>query len=649
MEKRWVVYILLLLTFPLVSPTQCDNNDVIIRLSGKTNAHAETWDFNPPRYLEKICYSKIFGREIQNGHNCDPQRNLVLKLSGKTNAHAGGSSSGYTTTVCYRGLSCRLVQGQCSGSEKAIVKLSGKDNAHLEIPGGSNYPFSVCCSTGSVGSGRVEAMWWSLSSGGKTSWAYQGETVLLRLMNGFGNLPYAIYDLVNSKTVKTGKHNSGSPWNVSWTIDKSYLTGMKSEGKFNFTVDFSGKTYSPKEILSVSFCGDGKVSQGFEECDTGRSQQRRPTAGYGEVKTYCNATTCKITVVKGPYCGDGNVQKPQEQCDWGKDNGNLSKRKPNGDYCSSQCKLLNYNPNSWLKWKDLNGKEITSAYRGDTVVLYHSHFGRNPQGFEIVNRTGAKLASIPKTKVKYNSTSKELTAYYIIPNGLDIKKYSPLRFYEMGDKSRKSNYLTIKKKGGGGGGGGGNKIRDKDPKIKLTGVSCGSLINKGEEKKIIINFSDANDLLSGYVKIDGKKVKTFKELSSPQISVKYKFDKTGVVEIEAYAENSRGEKAQTAINVIVYDSKTSGKYAAPCIGNPSSFMKFKGDYVFFDASGTKAYQFSSGSHKSIALKNLKFSWEFSDGRNNPYKDGADERSYRFYKAFETRKGYNWAKLEVSVK
>ncbi|RLG10671.1 hypothetical protein DRN73_07230 [Candidatus Pacearchaeota archaeon] len=214
-------------------------DEIILKLNYSTDAKAELW--NQTNYNILITYSSIFGETYSEGnpHECTGN-NLVLKLSDKTNAFAQfpqkkttctgslidceslthqecldesacywnsgmlvpdecvsaceqysesdckihnecewesgwilGScnakhcselanqdcesvkdcslveqeiNNNYPEDVCYGDLRCEITQGNCSPARTCVVKLSGKTNAQLETCDNSNYAYSICCS-----------------------------------------------------------------------------------------------------------------------------------------------------------------------------------------------------------------------------------------------------------------------------------------------------------------------------------------------------------------------------------------------------------------------------------------------------------------------------------------------------------------------
>jgi len=128
-------------------------SQLILRLSGATNAHGARWDQTNPTYPTEICYNQIFGSVYAgaNPHTC-AGTNAVVRLSGATNAHAEnpGLTTGSYTPVCYGNLVCVPRSGSCQGNEREIVSLSGATNAHIETAAANTYTKLICCSASGV-------------------------------------------------------------------------------------------------------------------------------------------------------------------------------------------------------------------------------------------------------------------------------------------------------------------------------------------------------------------------------------------------------------------------------------------------------------------------------------------------------------------
>lgn len=130
---------------------QCQEDQLILRLSNEQNAHGELW--NEGTYDTSICFNSIFGSYYtgSNPHTCTGS-NTVLKLSDFTNAHAQiPSLSTYPQTVCFGNLQCSSVTSPQTCSDlganyKEVVKLFSTDNAHLALAtSSSSYTVKICC------------------------------------------------------------------------------------------------------------------------------------------------------------------------------------------------------------------------------------------------------------------------------------------------------------------------------------------------------------------------------------------------------------------------------------------------------------------------------------------------------------------------
>ncbi len=162
--RVWCVFVLILLTGFVSAQTSgntCSSpDDVILRLSAPSNAHAEIFSATGI-YTTDVCYSQIFGTAYTgvNPHACNTGiTNRVLRLSAPSNAHAeipDQSVPIYTTDVCYGNLVCHSVTGNtnCASGEQEIVSLSGQTNAHIEKADANVYTtlsnYKICCSTSS--------------------------------------------------------------------------------------------------------------------------------------------------------------------------------------------------------------------------------------------------------------------------------------------------------------------------------------------------------------------------------------------------------------------------------------------------------------------------------------------------------------------
>jgi len=138
------------------TPSTCDENQRILRLSDTSNAHAEKYDGTT--YGIEICYDEIFPTPYIGtpARTCDDpgySEGKIIELSDvATNAHANipeGMGSNYDFRVCYGDLICHGTENECGGEAKEILSLSDSINAHLGIA--EKYDMKICCTPQSGG------------------------------------------------------------------------------------------------------------------------------------------------------------------------------------------------------------------------------------------------------------------------------------------------------------------------------------------------------------------------------------------------------------------------------------------------------------------------------------------------------------------
>lgn len=153
-------------------PYQCDDTQVILKLSGVTNAHGAVWSETNPAYGVEVCFDEIFGYEYNPtaapGENqACLGTNKALRLEDVTNAHGElpeFAAQNYED-VCYGNLVCvsRPAEEGCLPSEKEVVSLSDDTNAHLEVFDSNQYTshgeYSICCTDG-IGEPGINFVRW---------------------------------------------------------------------------------------------------------------------------------------------------------------------------------------------------------------------------------------------------------------------------------------------------------------------------------------------------------------------------------------------------------------------------------------------------------------------------------------------------------
>lgn len=114
----------------------CNGDDVVLRLSSTTNAHAEYGLLG--NYPNKICLSSItdYVCSYSEGVDCDPAVNgyRIVRLSNVTNAHIDGSNLDYDNYICCRESSCDFTNvaisfpGQAAEGDSVTITLGYSSN-----------------------------------------------------------------------------------------------------------------------------------------------------------------------------------------------------------------------------------------------------------------------------------------------------------------------------------------------------------------------------------------------------------------------------------------------------------------------------------------------------------------------------------------
>jgi len=203
MKKRDVIgfLFLVLISLNFVWAGSCgeiNDNQLIMRLSGNTNAHGE-WVGSGGNYQTEICYNNPdfgwgnFDVTVLDGgdvRTCrvrdDSTTNQIVRLSSATNAHGErfDIANPLYPPVCYGDLVCEIAgPGEdCNYAEdyKLILSLSSATNAHLE-KGQTNYQYKVCCKNGQQigdenGHCSADGESWIDDQNPEISWATSGES-----------------------------------------------------------------------------------------------------------------------------------------------------------------------------------------------------------------------------------------------------------------------------------------------------------------------------------------------------------------------------------------------------------------------------------------------------------------------------------------
>ena len=104
----YTFFAVFLFTSLVAGANTCSPPDqIILRLSSDTNAHAEVWN-GAGSYATEICYNEIFGQQGNGDHTCaSGGSNRVVRLSSDINDHGeGASGTNYNVDICYCNLIC---------------------------------------------------------------------------------------------------------------------------------------------------------------------------------------------------------------------------------------------------------------------------------------------------------------------------------------------------------------------------------------------------------------------------------------------------------------------------------------------------------------------------------------------------------------
>jgi len=691
-----VVLFSLLLFSSFVSSATCPGgvSDTIMWLANTSNAHVEV--YNQTNYQIPVCYSTNFGGAY-TGPLSTPQQctgtNTIGYVNNISNAHFETSSSNYKIPICYGDVSChyRTVAQVgtipvCPLTNEVVlffITTAGTGtggNAHVfDAPGAPkkvntyNAPLWAACCWKTTQTTPI----WTNASGKSTSSARVGETVEARITNYAGS-PDVDFDIweddafSNHDVVKNAPGvSSGADWIYSWVIDQPNVTTATSAGDppFEFRFLINGQT-SPD--LDVTYCGDAIPDPFYEGCDYGSENGQVCVPEFPDSCWWCDSS-CNLVEESHGVCGNG-VPEPPEECDDGPGNTNTCIPDPGTNECTFchevTCQLVTYNNATTSVWTNIQGTPITSAEVGDTVGLKSVGAAGSTELFHIYEDNtlttfmwdqynplilGAGDDSIKEISGKDSKDGLDRIAYwyisqddYMITVDHDDYKFDHGPRY-VDDVSK----LSISLPGSGSGGGGGID-NGNDPINISLGVECGKELYLYDNLTIDFSASDPDDLLDITLEIGPNTV--FQDLASPggEYNYTHNFSIAGTESIRVSAVAKRNgvitQQASVVSNVIVIDESIFGTYVAACITEPANYEHIDDDFAYFNASASKAIEWDPAEapteRHALDKDHFRFEWEFSDGGENPYLDGEDQLSYKFYKFFKS-KGSNWAELKVS--
>jgi len=253
MKKSVFVLCLVLIGFGFISSVSAgacsDPNQTILRLYSSTNAHGALWNGS---YSEDVCYNNLFGVNytLTGPHLCG--NNLVMKLSGAGNAHAEVSGMDVfpeVFMVCYGDLICENYTDSCPTGKTGVARLSANANAHISQatsnPGGL-YSKVICCNSSfATHPGAVVANWKNaIGANINLNNVSVNNTVVLDVQNIPTNtlVTFKVFDR-SAGIVRTFSNVSSSAGRASirWKITDGDMGGRaRSDFYFNVTNESSG-------------------------------------------------------------------------------------------------------------------------------------------------------------------------------------------------------------------------------------------------------------------------------------------------------------------------------------------------------------------------------------------------------------------------
>jgi hypothetical protein len=129
----------------------CGEGEVaVLRMSGLTNAHAQTAEAHPTTYDYTVCCVGPTGL----GASCSGSYATVLRLWATDNAHVASNDLSYGTRVCLSAtdtaMNCQY-RSSCGSGYACLATISGTTNAHVaDCDGSGDYPTKVCCAVGAA-------------------------------------------------------------------------------------------------------------------------------------------------------------------------------------------------------------------------------------------------------------------------------------------------------------------------------------------------------------------------------------------------------------------------------------------------------------------------------------------------------------------
>jgi len=533
---------------------------------------------------------------------CDDDQ-TIMRLYRSSNSHVSAwdvNVDSYLEEICYDDIFGHKYEGsnphKCSDSNR-VLSLSASSNAHVSKDHDDDYSYDVC--------------YGDLVCSFDLKGCKDGDSKSIIKVSGYSN--------AHASSVVSG---TDSKW-----ISKGTLSSVWS-GKTNAPQDFS-------DIKAAFLLG-------------GVSPDILDSTSY-----YINNPSTKLWT-KGTLSSvwSGKTNAPQDFTDvkaaWWDASGRYltvidstnyyiydEKKKIGGEKYAIEVCCSSGGSLTGVYWADMNGKNISSAEFGDTVRLIKVGSGSGifkikehdklvDDNIRDVNgvKMGGKLVGEWKISREDMEKTKDFDEFY----------------FNFGDE--KSSYLNIDTHG-----------KDDPMKIEIISPTCGSYYDQGDKVLIKVNALDNDDVITGILKIDGKRVADF---HNGVFELNKTFNVAGNSQIVVEVSNSRGEKARTIANIMILE-KSSGRYVdrnytAACINKPKDLSRISKNVVEFDASTTRAIKVVNGKMMEMIPGKNKFSWYWKfmpENIKREFVDTENKLAYQFTAEFSIS-GDNSASLRVEI-
>ena len=673
--------------------SSCIPEQIIMKLSSPTNAHGALW--NDANYNYDICYSDIFGVPYVGTFHPLTCLDPVVWLSDITNAHAENPEDQYTNEVCYGDLNCRVRDEANSqycdwaNGEKEVVALYEDTNSHFTDP---NY-----IPSGAVGywklNGNADSL---IGPDGVNNGAVvtDGKIGTALDFDGVGDYVEVVDDnsldlgvftteawfkidrlpnegewfiILRKGDYPSDKYNYHlsimkdtdlwDPVRDSATIHCAFENGADEDYNLLFDIDFSyvGKyTHVACTLDGDSFKlyvdGVDKTSDSYLY-DNNANEQINPPAGGLLVPTFTSTplfigawrcgTDANTLCISGDMVNffDGQIDEvviynraltPEEVQD----------RYNVGAYEKKVCCGVSAAASA-IRWEDMDGNPIVTSNIGQWVRMVKT--SASSGDFEIREDDGTSgddnlyvgannISGVNENGNRVGIWHITQADFEVADEGSELDDHQIEAYFTIG--LNVSGNLNIS-----------DQYIDYPMIVTLESPLCGENYTVGVDTWINVTASDPNDKITGNVSVGGVKIMDFTNGGN---STLYTWPRSGNIQVELFANNSRGYIRRTITSIMVTDDTTKD-YVAACINKPADFSDITSSNVKFEADRSRGLKCTLGVCDEVGVDGLWFSWRFSDGLINYNHDGSDSEglAYNFYKNFATA-GHNWAVLDVKI-